>query len=40
MHKGDPHNHDKDSIEVYIINTATTEVLVSERIKHIKLIKV
>jgi hypothetical protein len=40
VHKGDPHNHDKDSIDIYLINTATNEFLIADRVKHIKLFKV
>jgi hypothetical protein len=39
MHKGDPHNHDKSPVSVYLINTATNEFLFAGNVKHMKLLK-
>lgn len=39
IHKGDNHNHDKDAVTVYLINTATGEFLFAGLIKHMKLFK-
>lgn len=40
VHKGDHHIHDKDAINLYLINTATSEVLIATTVKHVKLFKV
>lgn len=39
VHKGDHHNHDKEAINAYLINTATNEFVFAGRIKHMKLFK-
>ena len=39
-HKGDHHVHDKESISIYLINTLTNEVLIADKVKHMKLFKV
>jgi hypothetical protein len=39
VHKGDNHNHEKDGITIYIVNMGTNEIVIADRVRHVKMFK-